>query len=130
MGKAKVKGDSTELACILAFRLKGWKVSIPYGEDSKYDLILDTGEKLLRVQCKFAHLSSDGSNISITCLSNNKKYLPGSIDCYATVHKGKCYLIPYVNQKVISLRLTPPKNNQKEFIRFAHDYFIGSIIQG
>lgn len=128
MGQSKIKGDSTELTCILAFTLRGWKVSIPYGEDSKYDLILDDGEKLMRVQCKFAHLSADGNIISITCMSNNKKYLPGTVDYYATVHKGKCYLIPYVDQKIISLRLTPPKSNQKELIRFAHDYFIGSIM--
>ena len=43
-------------------------------------------------------------------------------------YKNKCYLIPFKSQKCMSFRLVPPKSNQKKFIRFAQDYFIGNII--
>lgn len=89
-------------------------------------MIIDTGESLKRIQCKTC--SCKHNTLQIFCKSNNKKYPIGSIDYYATIYKNKCYLIPYVNQKQISLRLIPPKNNQKKSIKFAQDYFIGFII--
>ena len=50
----KQKGNITEMQCALAFMKMGYKVSFPYGEDCKYDLIVDTGNKLYRIQCKTA----------------------------------------------------------------------------
>ena len=37
----KQKGNITEIQCLLAFISQGYKVSIPYGEDCRYDLVLD-----------------------------------------------------------------------------------------
>ena len=127
MGNSKIKGNSTELGCMLAFIKKGWVVSIPFGEDSRYDMVVDRGSDIIKVQCKYAKYYNN-STLKLTTMHNNKKYIEGEIDYFATIYKDKCYLIPYENKKAITLRLVPPKNNQKKSIRFAHDYFIGSII--
>lgn len=49
-------GLLTEAKVLLKFIEFGYKASIPYGENSRYDLIVDNG-KLYRVQCKTARLS-------------------------------------------------------------------------
>ena len=90
-------------------------------------MLVDRGKDIIRVQCKYANSDKEGI-LRLTTMHNNKKYIDGEIDYFATIYKDKCYLIPYANQKTITLRLTPPKNNQKGSVRFAHDYFIGSII--
>lgn len=34
---------------------RGWKVSMPFGDDSKYDVVVDTPNGLRRVQVKSCH---------------------------------------------------------------------------
>ena len=38
---SKEKGNLTELQCLTAIYELGYKASIPYGENSRYDFILD-----------------------------------------------------------------------------------------
>ena len=49
---SKQKGNLTELQSITAFYKLGYQVSIPYGENSRYDFIADINGKLIKVQCK------------------------------------------------------------------------------
>ena len=44
---SKKKGNLTELQCLAAFVECGCGVSIPYGDNSKYDFIADKNEQLL-----------------------------------------------------------------------------------
>ena len=53
-GNSKDRGDETEAAVLSAFAESGYTVSIPFGDNDKYDLIVDDGTKLHRVQCKTA----------------------------------------------------------------------------
>ncbi len=46
---SKEKGNLTELQCLTAFYELGYKACIPYGEDSRYDFILDVDGILLRI---------------------------------------------------------------------------------
>jgi hypothetical protein len=48
------KGDIATTRAIATFTAAGWDVSIPITESAAYDLIVDTGEGLARVQCKFS----------------------------------------------------------------------------
>lgn len=48
----KQKGNLTELECITALTELGYLVSIPFGEDSRYDCIVDINNNLYRIQCK------------------------------------------------------------------------------
>jgi hypothetical protein len=48
----KELGDLGELAFVLAASAKGLAVSKPYGDCRRYDLIVDSGRRLLRVQVK------------------------------------------------------------------------------
>ena len=49
------KGDIATSRAIATFTAMGYDVSIPLTESAAYDLIVDDGVELVRVQCKFAN---------------------------------------------------------------------------
>ena len=129
----KQKGNITEMQCAVAFMQQGFKVCFPYGEDCKYDMIVDTGKKLYRVQCKTASALSnkeDGFKFktrSIVITTHGAKassYSENEIDVFATVYEGQCYVIPVqdcgANEK--TLRFHYPANGQRKGIALAADY--------
>lgn len=48
----KGRGELTEAILLAALVRKGFAVSIPFGNNQRYDFILDDGTALTRVQCK------------------------------------------------------------------------------
>jgi len=50
----KDKGDETEVKIIAKLISRGYTVSIPFGDNDKYDLVVDDGDQLYRIQCKTA----------------------------------------------------------------------------
>jgi hypothetical protein len=48
------KGDIATSRAIATFTAMGYDVSIPLTESAAYDLVVDNGTRLARVQCKFA----------------------------------------------------------------------------
>lgn len=135
----KQKGNLTELKCCLAFIEQGYKVSIPYGEDCKYDLIVDINNHLYRIQCKTSRAlpnANDGFRFntrSVVITTHGAKescYSKTEIDYFATVYEGKCYLVPVEecgHEKV--LRFHYPPNGQKKNISLADDYILENIIK-
>lgn len=131
----KLKGNLTELQCLAAFTEIGATVSIPFGEDSRYDFIADIHGKLLRIQCKTCHEVTEENTVvaigfktvrqSGNCANHwtRTPYTKEEIDYFATYYNGKCYLVPVEecsNEK--RLRFVAPKNGQVRGINFA-DYF-------
>lgn len=124
-----------ELAVALDLRRRGYRVSFPYGEDSDYDLIVDRLGSLERVQVKYTR--SDGHVIEIECRSHSltkgkvkatKHYTAAMIEWIAAydVTSDRCYYVPAAllgeGRTMLSLRLTPPRNNQLLRIRRAEEF--------
>lgn len=127
---SKQRGVFTELQCISAFCELGHKISIPYGENSRYDFIADVGGNLLRIQCKSSHEVDDGV-IKFSCRSTrvnssgniSRRYTSNEIDYFCTYYDNKCYLIPISECSIEKkLRFNPPKNNQKVGVTYADEY--------
>jgi len=59
----KAKGDRTTLAVMLGLHEAGFAVSVPFGENTRYDLIIDDGTLLARVQCKTGRLRLGGGDM-------------------------------------------------------------------
>lgn len=126
----KQKGNLTELKCLSAFYELGYQCSIPYGENSRYDLIADIDGKLIRVQCKTSREVDEGviefpcrSSRSNTHSNLQRRYTANEIDYFCTFWDGKCYLIPVTECSITKiLRFVPPKNGQKVGITYAKDY--------
>lgn len=54
MANSKHTGDLTESKALAKLLRHEHTVSIPFGDNSKYDLVVDDGRKLHRIQCKTA----------------------------------------------------------------------------
>ena len=128
--KTKQKGNLTELQCITAFYSLGYVVSMPYGDNARYDFIADVCGNLLKIQCKTCH-SKDGDNFTFECRSaraNTQRsshclYTPDEIDYFCTFYNGVCYLIPVSEcGHAKTIRLLPAKNNVHIGINKAEDY--------
>lgn len=127
MNDTKLKGNLTEMQCMLAFMKLGYQISIPFGEDCRYDFIADINNKLYRIQCKtsseFTDASGEIAGITFkTCrqtgsnarTSIRTKYTKDDIDYFATFYKDKCYLVSVEESSVEKrLRIIPPKNGTK-----------------
>lgn len=134
---SKQKGNLTELQCLTAFMEQGCGVSIPYGDNSKYDFIADVNGKLLKIQVKTSSLKDD-SAIKFSCRTThvnctgvkNEKYSADEIDFFATYWDNQCYLIPVAECSAEkTLRFIPPKSGQLKGINFAKDYLLANQLQ-
>lgn len=122
IGKLKVQTRATEL---------GYTVSIPAVE-SRYDLVLDDGKQLLRVQVKYSDEVIGGAvavGLKTECRNSGyrRNYEAGEIDVVIAYlpATGKCYwLTPkeFAGVGSVALRLEPAKNNQKKGVRLAKDF--------
>lgn len=129
---SKQKGNLTELQCITYLYKLGYQCSIPYGENSRYDLIADIDGILIRIQVKTCTFKNNEENvIKFSCRSSrinaqgavNRRYTSEEIDYFATFYNGICYLIPQSECSTSkTLRFTPPKSGVTKGISFAKDY--------
>lgn len=132
MNETKIKGLTTELQCQLFFTSLGYNVSIPLGEDCKYDLIVDIGNELYKIQVKTCHKEENGIGFSTKSsyltsggiVSNG--YSEKDIDFFATFYQNECYLIPVEQCGSSSKKLL---FEQKTGVAFIDDYKAKSIIQ-
>lgn len=134
---SKEKGNLTELQCLTAFYELGYKVSIPYGENCRYDFILDVNNTLLRIQVKTSKSVSDDCFSFATRStrvnsqgSTNRNYTKEEIDYFATFYQEKCYLVPVDecgSEK--KLRFCYPANGQKKGINLAQDYELKKVLK-
>jgi hypothetical protein len=52
MEHPKAIGDTSQLAIMLGLDHAGYAFFIPFGENTRYDIVIDEGYRLARVQCK------------------------------------------------------------------------------
>jgi PD-(D/E)XK endonuclease len=64
----KAKGDRSTLAIMLAVYEAGYGLLVPFGENTRYDLVIDDGVRLARVQRKTGRLRN-GSVLFNSCSS-------------------------------------------------------------
>jgi hypothetical protein len=69
MAPLKQKGDLAELMVAADLRRRGCKISIPFGGDCDYDLVVERHGRLERVQVK--HATSDGVVVIVRCVSQS-----------------------------------------------------------
>ena len=132
---SKEKGNLTELQCLTAFYELGLKASIPYGENSRYDFILDVDGILLRIQVKTCRVTDTG--IKIPCRStqvNTTKikshgYNKEQIDYFATFYNNNCYLIKVEECSVEKTLSFSNKRTNQHSPCFIDDYLLSKQIE-
>lgn len=90
------KGDTSTAQAIASFTARGWDVSIPLTESAAYDLVVDDGRALIRVQCKYASTAE----VDLRSIHSNsrgyvaKRTKPGAYDwLYVLKADGREYLV-------------------------------------
>ena len=135
---SKQKGNLTELQCITAFYKLGYQVSIPYGENSRYDFIADIEGKLIKIQVKTSRLVKENEAFKFACRSTNvnangntyHRYTKEQIDYFCTFWENQCYLVPVEECSIEkTLRFCYPKNGQKKGISLATDYELEKVLE-
>jgi hypothetical protein len=127
------KGNIAEATIVAAAVKLGIDVYRPVGEGGRYDMIFAVGERLLRIQCKWAPRHRDVVVLRCySCRRNRdgllrRKYLEGEIDAFAAYcpDTDGCYFLPFelfTGRSQVHLRLGLSKNNQHLGINWASDY--------
>ena len=127
------KGAIAETAIVHEAIKLGIEVYRPVAEGGRFDLIFLLGERLARVQCKWAPLH--GEVVLVRCYSARRTghgivrrlYGADEIDAYAAYCPAvdRCYFLPietFAGRSVIQLRLAPSRNNQQIGVNWAKDY--------
>ena len=125
-------GDLTELKICTKLHELGYVVSLPFGDNSRYDLIFDNNDGLHKVQCKHGNYSNGVISFRVCSSSKPNEYRTyhDEIDFFGVwcSHNDSVYLIPFDDVSNITgaatLRLVAPKNNVSSNIRWAKDYEI------
>jgi hypothetical protein len=127
MGTAS-RGNAAEAAVLAALIRSGFNVLVPFGDGHPYDLAVDLGPTLLRVQCKRAW-STRGCivfNSRSTDHGRGPRSYRGLADIFAVYFPPTegVYLVPMdgVAECEGRLRLEPARNNQRKRTRPAADF--------
>jgi PD-(D/E)XK nuclease superfamily protein len=105
------KGDIATARAIATFTAMGHDVAIPLTESAAYDLIVDVGGRLARVQCKF--ISDQRKQVDLRRIHSNsngyvmKRTIEGAYDwLYVLDADGREYVIEecFAGRRSVTLR--------------------------
>jgi ribosomal protein L36 len=131
IAEAHVTAEAIKLGMVV------WR---PVVEGCRYDMILDTGAKLLRTQCKWARRTGDVVVVNIRTSRHTPRgyitttYSADEVDGIAAwcEETRECYFVPITDvdgQGYLHLRLAPARNNQELLVHWAAQYRLGAIAQ-
>lgn len=132
----KSKGDLSEARTLFEFQKLGIPVLIPWGDNLRYDMVIELNGVFKKVQVKTANEEENGSIKCYTRSSKNhttnkelKTYV-GEVDYFVFYNQrhDKIAIVPIDDigdKKSISLRITSPLNNQK--CKFFDDYSFNKL---
>lgn len=122
-------GNKTTAKVLSALIDRYGTVFVPFGDGSRYDLLVDDNSKFVRIQCKTGKLSRGAisfRNYSMT--GRGARPYGKDIDAYGVYcpQNKKTYLVPVeeCTQTITALRVSPARNGMKKNIRFAEKYEI------
>ena len=124
------RGNTSEGIVLGAYLSAGLTVSLPFGTGASYDLVVDTGLRLFKIQVKTAWISKGcilyksqrrqpGAGLT------RRAYKSGEVDYFVAYcpHTDNIYAVPAANHGVAGrLRLEPVRNGQAKLVKWAVDY--------
>lgn len=128
-------GDESQAMVLARLVQAGAQVLIPFGENVRYDLVIDDGSHFVRVQVKTGRLREGVIRFNACSYTyhhpNNRGTKPyqhhyrGAADLFGIYcpETDGIYLVPVdeVGINAGSLRVEPTRNRQVKKIRWAHD---------
>ena len=124
------KGQLTEQKCFLKCLEMGYLISKPLFDNARYDFILDTGNKLLRIQVKTSVWNEEHTAFSFNGYSQHStgdgnkrmKYTSNEIDYFMTEKDDIFYLYPADDEGFVqkTFRISAKQNHPQT--NWAKDY--------
>jgi hypothetical protein len=114
----KERGEWAELYFMMMAVGLGMKVLRLFGESGRYDVGVENGSRVLRVQVKSTVYKRRNGEYSLNVMGpQRKKYEPGSVDFFAVllIPIDDWYIIPFevMGRTNSSLHFTPKSERQK-----------------
>ncbi len=135
------KGAIAEAELTSAALRLGVTVLRPIAEGARYDLAFDIGNRVLRIQCKWASRRGD----VVTAFLRTSRHTPTNGYVHTTYSKAevdacglycadlhRCFLIPIedvAGATHVHLRLVLARNNQRRGVRMANAYDLAKMIR-
>ncbi len=135
----KQLGERSQAYIIARLLEMGYTVLSPYGDSSRYDLVIEDAEgQFWRVQCKTAWMEDENASIQFAATSLRSRSTNGKVTYSRAGYVGqveyfavyshelhKVYLIPagHIGDSTrMRLRLVASRNNQQKGVKWAKDY--------
>lgn len=121
----------SESVIMAAYLKEGFEVSIPFGNGCAYDLVVDVGSRLFKIQiktgwhCKGCLVYKGRRRIKDSTHNAMRRYREDEVDFFAIYYPptDNIYVMP---SSLVTgdcrLRLDPVLNGQQKLIRWAADY--------
>ena len=130
-----LKGDTTELKCLLDFQSRGYYCSVPFSGSCIYDVIVDINGKLKRIQCKTSRYYN-GTLIMNCCRQTTNtietrryKYKKEDFDYYYTYYNDYGFLFPNNgNLTAVQMRIDAPNSAFQDTINVGADYLLDNVL--
>jgi hypothetical protein len=125
------KGNSSEAVVLAEYVRAGFMVSLPFGNGASYDLVVDNGARLLKVQVKTGRVEAGCVTFNARRHRGSKYdtfscYREGEVDVFAVwcPDNRQLYAVPAEHPLTVEgrLRIAVARNFQEKRIRWAKDY--------
>jgi hypothetical protein len=137
-------GDVSQAKVMAALLAAGKSILLPFGENTRYDIVIDDGGRFVRVQCKTGRLRPHGVITFSTASTydhharrtgRERRGYRGEADVFGVYcpQNDRVYVVPVELAPSAQgcLRLTPTANGQRRLIRWAHEFDVsGSSLLG
>jgi hypothetical protein len=130
---SKSVGDITQSQVMADLLKRGKKVLMPFGDNFRYDLVVEEDGRFTRIQCKTGKLNRGAIVFAVASSQyhrgGKRQDYRGQIDAFGVFcpDNEKVYIIPIDNLPLVreaKLRVTPTRNSQVKGIRWAAEYEI------
>ena len=128
---SKSIGDITQSQVMAALLRRGKNVLMPFGDNCRYDLVVEQDGLFARIQCKTGRIDRGAIVFSVASSQyhrgGRRQDYRGQVDAFGVFcpDNGKVYVVPIHDLPLIreaKLRLDPPRNSQIKYIRWAVRY--------
>lgn len=137
---SKEKGNIGESIVLTEFVKRGIQVSIPFGDNARYDLIAEFNGKLNKIQVKYCNQITINNSFTCPCVSSTNHTTNKHLSTYENnvdymafylVSIDKVLLVPIKlleGKKTITFRTELPKNGQQIGINLVEDYLLDKTL--
>lgn len=130
----KAIGERTEALCLARLIIAGYAVLQPFGDNQRYDLVVEEDGVFTRIQCKTGQLL-DGAvqfaTSSVDWYTHERQAYTGQADVFMVYcpDNETFYWVPIddVPDSHARLRVDPAKNGQVKGIRWASNYIMEKL---